>query len=133
MGQVTSETDPAVTDRVTGAVHTTQISTVYDVDGDVTSQTAADVTGGDTSRSVSYTYDSHDLVATSTDAAGAVTRHTYGAYGDLATQTDPAGNVTGYVYDADGRLLTVTLQNYTGDPSPTRWAGSRPTRTRMMA
>ena len=117
MGQVVTETDPPVTDRVTGAVHTAQITTAYDADGNVLSQTVADTTGGDASRTVSYTYDSHDLLASSTDATGAVTKYTYDAYGDLATQTDPAGNVTSYVYDADGRLDTVTLDNYTGDPA----------------
>jgi large repetitive protein len=117
LGQVTQETDPAVTDRVTGAVHTAKISTTYDADGDVTGQTVADTSGGDASRSVSNTYDSHDLLATSTDAAQSATRYTYGPYGDLASETDPAGNITDYVYDADGRLLTTTLQNYTGDPS----------------
>jgi YD repeat-containing protein len=35
----------------------------------------------------------------------------------LATETDPAGNVTDYAYDAEGQLLTVTLQNYTGNPA----------------
>ena len=117
LGQVTQETDPAVTDRVTGAVHTAQITTSYDADGDVTGQAVADGTGGDASRSVANTYDPHDLLATSTDATQAATKYTYDPYGDLASETDPAGNVTNYVYDADGQLLTTTLQNYTGDPA----------------
>jgi RHS repeat-associated protein len=117
MGQVVAETDPAVTDRVTGASHTAQISTTYDADGDVTGQTVADTTGGDASRSVSYTYDSHDLLATSTNTTGAVTKYSYDAYGDLASHTDPAANVTDYAHDANGRLLTTTLENYTGGPA----------------
>ncbi|HEY0718242.1 MAG TPA: LamG-like jellyroll fold domain-containing protein, partial [Streptosporangiaceae bacterium] len=117
LGQVTQETDPAVTDRVTGAVHTAKISTSYDADGDVTGQTVADGTGGDASRSAANTYDSHDLLATSTDPAQVVTRYTYGPYGDLATETDPAGNVTDYGYDANGQLLTTTLASFTGDPA----------------
>jgi RHS repeat-associated protein len=116
MGEVTTETDPPVTDRVTTAVHTAQITTTYDADGDVTAQTVTDTTGGDASRTVSQVYNSHDQLLTSTDAAGAKTAYTYDAYGNKATETDPAGNVTAYVYDADGHLLTVTLQNYTGDP-----------------
>jgi YD repeat-containing protein len=53
-GQVATETDPGVTDGVTGAVHTAKISTSYDNDGDVLSQTVADTTGGDASRSESF-------------------------------------------------------------------------------
>ena len=119
MGQVVTETDPPVTDRVTGAVHTAQTTTTYDPDGNVLSQTVADVGpgGGDASRTVLYTYNANDLEASYTDAAGAVAKYTYDAYGDLATQTDPARNVTSYAYDADGRLDTVTLENYTGDPA----------------
>ncbi len=115
-GQVTSETDPPVTNRVTGAVHTAQITTVYDADGNVTSQTVADTTGGDASRTVTRTYDSHDLLASETDAAGATTSYTYDAYGNRASETDPDGNVTDYAYDGDGNLLTTTLENYTGSP-----------------
>jgi len=52
-------------------------------------------------------------IATSVPAK---TAYSYDAYGNKATETDPAGNVTAYAYDPDGHLLTVTLQNYTGDP-----------------
>ncbi len=117
VGEVVSETNPAVTDRVTGAVHTAQTTTVYDPDGDVTSQTVADTTGGDASRTVTNTYNSHDQLTASTDPAGATTNYTYDAYGNLNSETDPAGNTTDYAYDADGNLLTVTLANYTGNPA----------------
>ena len=40
-------------------------------------------------------------MASSTDAAGAVTHYTYDAYGNLASETDPDGNVTDYTYDAE--------------------------------
>ncbi|MFI8087975.1 DNRLRE domain-containing protein [Streptomyces sp. NPDC086080] len=43
------------------------------------------------------------LLATSTDARGAVTRRAYTAAGDLAKVTDPKGVVTEYTYDALGR------------------------------
>ena len=116
LGQVTSETDPPVNDRVTGAQHTPQISTVYDADGNVTSQTVADTTGGDASRTVSYGYNSYDQKVSYTDAAQAKTTYAYDSYGNLASQTDPATNVTGYTYDPNGHLLTTTLENYTGSP-----------------
>jgi RHS repeat-associated protein len=116
-GQVTQESDPPVTDKVTGVVHTEQVTTAYDLDGDVTSQVTADTTGGDTSRTVSYTYNGYDQKASSTDGAKAVTSYTYDAYGNQAGKKDPAGNVTDYTYDPDGHLLTTTLVGYTGSPA----------------
>jgi RHS repeat-associated protein len=115
-GRLTLQTDPAVTDRVTGATHTKQVSSTYDADGNLTSQQTADTTGGDTSRTESATYNAFDQKATSTDAAGAVTQYAYDSYGNLASQTDPAGNLTQYAYDPNGHLLTTTLANYTGSP-----------------
>ena len=70
-GHLATETDPAVTNRVTGAMHTAQTTTSYDADGNVTSQTVADLTGGDASRTVTSTYNAYDQLASATDAAGA--------------------------------------------------------------
>jgi RHS repeat-associated protein len=120
-GRVTQQTDPAVTDRVTGAVHTPRVTSTYDADGDLLSQVTADTTGADAARTVSYTWNGFDQKASATDAAGAVTQYGYDGYGNLASQTDPAGNVTQYAYDPNGHLLTTTLANYTGSPS-----GSQP-------
>jgi RHS repeat-associated protein len=120
-GLVTQQTNPAVTDQVTGTVHTPQVASTYDADGDLLSQATADTTGHDAARTVSATWNGFDQKATSTDAAGAVTQYAYDGYGNLASQTDPAGNVTQYAYDPDGHLLTTTLANYTGSPS-----GSQP-------
>ena len=113
MGNVLTEADPTVTDTV-GSPHTAVISTSYDADGDVLSQTVSDSTGGDTSRQVSDSYNGYDQMISSTDANTNTTHYTYDAYGNLATETDPAGNITDYTYDADGDLLTATLVNYKG-------------------
>jgi RHS repeat-associated protein len=115
-GQLTQETDPPVTNRVTGAVHTAQTSTVYDADGNVTSQTVADTTGGDASRTTTSTYNAYNELTSTKDPDGNVTAYTYDAYGNKASETDPDGNVTDYTYDGDGDLLTTTLENYTGSP-----------------
>lgn len=109
-------TDPPITDRVTGAIHTARTSDVYDVDGGTLSTTVTDLTGGDAARSVSNTFDSADRVATATNAAGNTTTYTYDVYGNRASETDAAGNRTTYAYDANGHLLTTTLKSYTGDP-----------------
>ena len=123
-GRVTQEADPAVVDPVTEAQHIAQITTAYDLDGDITSQVTADAGPAatrDPSRTESYTYNGYDQEASYTDGAGAVASFTYDAYGNMATEKDPAGNTTAYTYDPDGRLLTTTLEGYTGSPS-----GSRP-------
>ena len=114
--QVTQETDPATTDAVSGATHQAQTTTVFDTDGQVLSQTVADLTGGDASRQVLSSYNAYDELQTSTDGSGAVTTYTYDGYGNQATVQDAAGNTTSYAYDADGHLLTQTLDAYTGDP-----------------
>ena len=122
-GQVTQETEPALTDRVTGATHTPRTSTAYDADGDVISQTVADTTGGDAPRTTSTTYNQYDQVATETDANGsagadngATTAYLYDGYGNRTRTTEQDGTTTAYGYDADGHLKTQTLLDYTGDP-----------------
>ncbi len=117
LGQVTRQTDPAVTDRVTGAVHTPVTTTGYDVDGNLTSQTIADSTGGDASRTTTATYNGFDQLASQTDPAGNVITFGYDAYGNRTSVVDPAGDETDYTFDADANLLTTTLRNFTGDPA----------------
>ncbi|MEU2155708.1 LamG-like jellyroll fold domain-containing protein [Streptomyces sp. NPDC019396] len=115
--QVATETGPAVTNRVTGAVHQARTTTVFDPDGNVTSQTVADLSGGDTSRVTSLTYDAYNRVTTRKDPGGDTTSFEYDAYGNKVKETDPAGNVNTYTFDAEGRPLTTNLLNYTGDPN----------------
>ncbi|MCK1820394.1 Teneurin-1 [Streptomyces sp. XM83C] len=115
--QVVTETGPAVTNRVTGAVHQARTSTVYDYDGNVTSQTVSDLTGGDAPRTTSMTYDAYNRMATRTDPGGDTTSFEYDVYGNKVKETDPEGNVNAYTYDGEGRPLTTSLLNYTGDPN----------------
>ncbi|MFB9831444.1 LamG-like jellyroll fold domain-containing protein [Actinoallomurus acaciae] len=121
--ELTTQTDPPVTDHVTGAIHTAKTTTVYDADGQIQSQTVADTTGGDASRTISNTYTAYEQVETTTDANHKTTSFTYDAYGNKATETDPAGTTIAYAYDPNGNLLTQTLKDYIGDPvdpSPSR-------------
>jgi RHS repeat-associated protein len=114
--QVVGETAPPITDRITGAVHTAQTTTVYDADGDITSQTVADTTGGDASRTHGISYDGFDRVASKTDASNNTTTFSYDSYGNKTAETDPLGTKMSYTFDPNGRLLTQVLTNYTGDP-----------------
>ncbi|MER7753210.1 LamG-like jellyroll fold domain-containing protein [Kitasatospora sp. NPDC097643] len=115
-GQQDSRTDPPTTNRVTGAVHQARTTSVFDADGNVLSQAVADLTGGDTTRTVSNTYTAYNQLETSTNAAGGITRNTYDASGARTSETSPGGVTTATDYDALGRLLTQTLKGYTGDP-----------------
>jgi large repetitive protein len=117
LGRPVTQTDPAVTNRVTGAVHTPQTTTTYDADGNATSTTASDLTGGDAARTTTTTYNTHGQVATVTDATGATTTYAYDAYGNRTAEIDPAGTETDYAYDAVGQLLTETLKGFVGDPA----------------
>ncbi|GII23282.1 hypothetical protein Pme01_28790 [Planosporangium mesophilum] len=112
-----SQTDPPVTNRVTGAVHTPLTTVVYDADGLVTSQTIADTTGGDASRTESSTYNTYGQQVSTTDEAGKVTRFEYDAYGNVVREVEADGGETRSAYDAEGQLLTTTLVGYTGDPN----------------
>ncbi|MBY8876850.1 LamG-like jellyroll fold domain-containing protein [Actinacidiphila acidipaludis] len=121
-GQVTQESDPSITDRVTGATHSAVSTTQYDADGDVTSQTVADGSGGDAPRTENQTYNQYDQVLTDSDAnqaAGAAngntTTYTYDASGNKTSEVTSSGTTTQYTYDDDGHLLTQGIQ-YTGDP-----------------
>src|SRR5205823_640629 len=112
-----TETDPPVTDRVTGAVHTQVIGYTYDTDSNVLTSTLSDTTGGDPSRTIVHTYNNHDQLATAADGLSHTSSYTYDALGDTATVTDQGGKATAYAYDGAGDLLTSTLHGYTGNPS----------------
>ncbi|HET9173514.1 MAG TPA: RHS repeat-associated core domain-containing protein [Actinospica sp.] len=117
LDRVVKQTDPAVTDRVTGAVHTKVTTKTYDPDDDVLTTVLTDTTGGDASRTTTNVYDAHGQLQTVTDPLGKVTKYTYDAIGDRTSMTNPAGLTTSYAYDAAGNLLTTTIDGYTGNPS----------------
>ena len=117
LGRVVEQTNPPVTDRVTGAVHTEATATTYDPDGHVLTTTISDTTGGDASRTTKNVYDAYGRLTSVTDPLEQVTSYTYDALGDRITLTNAAGQTTSYTYDAAGNLLTTTLDGYTGNPS----------------
>lgn len=121
-GQVYRETDPPITDRASGAIHQAVSTTLFDADGDVTSQTVADATGGDAPRTETQTYDQYDQVSTDSDANkaaglpnGNTTTYTYDHSGNKLSEVTSSGTTTQYTYDDDGHLLTQGIM-YTGDP-----------------
>ena len=122
-GQVSTETQPETTDAVTGKQHTQVTTYNYDVDGNVSSEVVSDSTGGDATRTTSYTYSPANRVASVTDPDNNVTSYQYDDYGNEVTRTMPNGAVYSYTYTPTGLQLTTTLTNWTGNPeNPTNAA-----------
>ncbi|WP_326549262.1 LamG-like jellyroll fold domain-containing protein [Micromonospora sp. NBC_01813] len=117
MGRVATRTDPAVTNRVTGAVHTAVTQHAYSPDGLLTRQTVSDATGGDVTRVSEWSYDGHGRRSQAVDPMGDTTGYRYDVYGHVVEQTDPDGTVNAYQVDVNGNLLSRTLKGYTGDPN----------------
>ena len=124
-GRVVQTVAPAVTDRITGAVHTAVTTQAFDADGNVTCTSVADSTGGDATRTTTYTYNGDDEEASETapegntaqgcstvtpdelDGQNHTTTYTYDQFGNVASEIDPQGRETDYLYDADNRLVTT--------------------------
>ncbi|WP_318212927.1 LamG-like jellyroll fold domain-containing protein [Streptomyces sp. SJL17-1] len=115
--RIVTETGPRIVNRVTGATHQARTTTAFDPDGNVLSQTQADLIGGDTARTTSMTYDERGRLRTKTDPGGDTTSYEYDVYGNKVKETDPAGNINVFTFDAERRPLTAGLQNWTGDPN----------------
>ncbi|MET8907613.1 LamG-like jellyroll fold domain-containing protein [Micromonospora sp. NPDC004551] len=127
-GQVTESTEPPVTNRVTGAVHTLRTVDTFDADGNVLTRTQQDLTGGDADRTVTNSYDEHGRLVKVIDPVGTVTLQEYDAYGNQVTETTcdsnpapaascPSGDVLRQLrstYDGEGQVLTATLTGKDG-------------------
>ncbi|MBR7836441.1 hypothetical protein KDL01_24400 [Actinospica durhamensis] len=135
-GRVVQSVAPATTDRVTGVTHTAVTTDAYDADGNLLSSTVADSTGGDYSRTTTYTYNGDDQKVgetspdgnpSSSTTAGVTTTipadttqnhtttYTYDAFGNVETQTDPQGRATRYLYDANDRAAVTEELNTNPD------------------
>jgi len=105
-GQQATVTYPAITSSVTDVTHQLEDAYTYDDDNDVLTETESDLTGGDPSRTTTYTYNDHDEVASVTQPAGATTGGTSQPQG--ASSANPGGATTGYDYDAFGNVSQIT-------------------------
>ncbi|MFE6867124.1 LamG-like jellyroll fold domain-containing protein [Kitasatospora sp. NPDC057692] len=130
-GNQTSGTEPYTTDAITGTKHTRRTVLAYDVDGNPTSQTVSDLTGGDPPRTFTWTYEAGtSRVKEVKDAGGHVTAYSYDRYGNVVTRTDAAGTTYNFSYSPMGQLQQTAIANYTGStatPVSPRWQviGSR--------
>ncbi|WP_327007722.1 polymorphic toxin-type HINT domain-containing protein [Dactylosporangium sp. NBC_01737] len=127
-GQLVQTTEPKVTNAVTGAQHTTRTTDMFDPDGNVTSRTVSDLTGGDASRAVTSDYNPYGQLVKSVDPTGAVTLYGYDGYGRQNSMVEcdsnpapgtacPTGDrlqVVTQVFDSEGQLLTSTTSGKDG-------------------
>ncbi|MFJ9121900.1 LamG-like jellyroll fold domain-containing protein [Streptomyces sp. NPDC102394] len=116
---VVSETGAGVKNEVTGTTHTAKITRSYDEDGNLLTESTADTSGGDATRTAAYHYNSHGLNDSVTDAENNVTSYEHDAFGRVSGMTDPAGTHLTYTYTAQGKRATTVLNDWTGDPSGT--------------
>src|SRR6202044_631463 len=87
-------TYPGVANQVTGVTHTLQDAYTYDPDGNMLSQAQSDLSGGDPTRTTTWTYNDDGEVASVTGPAGATSGGS--AQSDGAASANPAGTTTGY-------------------------------------
>ncbi|WP_157545167.1 LamG-like jellyroll fold domain-containing protein [Hamadaea tsunoensis] len=116
LGRVLTQTNPATVNRVSGATHTARTTNVYDADGNMTTQTTADLTGGDVARTESVTFNALGQKDSQTDALGKTRSFAYDVYGHVIRETDPDGGATRYDVDAEGHILKTWMVGFVGDP-----------------
>ncbi|MFG2847817.1 LamG-like jellyroll fold domain-containing protein [Kitasatospora sp. NPDC048296] len=116
-GKFLTQTEPPVTDRVTGAVHTEQTTFTYDPDEHPLTEVKADLTGKDATRTETFAYTPLGQLASKTDANGHIESYAYDAYGNRNAKTDANGTTIAYAYSPRGELLTSTLKGWIGDPT----------------
>jgi RHS repeat-associated protein len=116
-GQVLTETDPAVTNPITGITHQLKITNSYDGDGNLMQVVQSDLTGGDHSRTVAYTYDARDRQATVTDNGLQTSSTVYNGDGLPTENTTAAGADYHFFYSIDGDLSEVWLYGFIDNPA----------------
>jgi RHS repeat-associated protein len=107
--RVVEETGAAVTNHVSGAMHTPHTRVEYDDDGLPKSEIVSDLTGGDAPRSVIYEYDEYGRRKTETDARGKSVTLGYDVYGRVNAQTHADESVVRTTYDSMGNELEVKV------------------------
>ncbi|MFF5206922.1 LamG-like jellyroll fold domain-containing protein [Streptosporangium sp. NPDC000396] len=116
VGRRLTQTGPGVKNEITNVTHTAKATYTYDADGNMLTESLADLTGGDPMRTTTYTYDTSGRVETVAGPEGGVARSVWDATGALTSTTDPVGTVFTYGYTKRGELTSTTLKNWTGSP-----------------
>ncbi|WP_182909016.1 LamG-like jellyroll fold domain-containing protein [Microbispora sp. H13382] len=117
VGRLVRTTQAGVRNEITGATHTGEKRTTYDADGNRLTEVAADLTGGDPDRTITYTYDDFGRIASIEGPEGGVQRYAYDHKGRKVSFTDESGAEYHYGYTARDELATTTLIGWAGSPA----------------
>ncbi|SFC83822.1 LamG-like jellyroll fold domain-containing protein [Streptomyces aidingensis] len=117
MSRIVRETAPGAVNEITGTTHTPEIRRTYDDDGNLLTETVADLTGGDPERTTSYLYNTLGQNEAVIDAEGNTTTYVHDDFGRVTRETDPLGTVYRYSYTPRGQLAETVLEDWTGDPA----------------
>ncbi|MGN9779839.1 RHS repeat-associated core domain-containing protein [Nonomuraea sp. ZG12] len=115
-GRLTSTTSPGVENELNQVTHTAQLRQAYDADGNLLTQTLADLTGGEPDRVTAYTYDARGRQETVTDPEGGVVQQVWNERGWPTRVTDARGTVVEFGYSERGELVSKTLKGWIGSP-----------------
>lgn len=111
-GQLVEVDEPAVTNAVTGAQHTSRTVDTYDADGNVLTRTIRDLTGGDADRVATNSYNAHGQVIKTTDPAGSVSVFSYDALGRQTKVVDCDSSPAPGVACPSGDVLRTTQHTF---------------------
>ncbi|KAB8180704.1 hypothetical protein FH608_051100, partial [Nonomuraea phyllanthi] len=114
--RLVSSTAPGVKNEISDVTHTAQTRTAYGPDGNVLSQTIADLTGGEPERTTTFTYDEYGRQDSVTDPEGGIVRQEWNERGQVVRTTDARGTVIEQGYSDRGELTSSTLKGWTGSP-----------------
>ncbi|MGW6448655.1 LamG-like jellyroll fold domain-containing protein [Lentzea sp. NPDC055074] len=107
-------TDAAVTNAVTGKKHTKFTKTTYNADGQPSEIVVSDLTGGDASRTISYSYDDRGRQDSVTDGEGNRTSYGYDNFGNRTFVVDALGTKIEYAYTARNKVAEVRMRGWHG-------------------
>ncbi|MFC4586624.1 RHS repeat-associated core domain-containing protein [Sphaerisporangium corydalis] len=116
LDQIVSHTGAPVTNEVTGVTHRPEARYTYDLDGNKLTDSVVDLTGGDPTRTITYTYDTYGRAETVTDPQGGVVHYTWDHTGAKTRIVNESGATFDYAYTPRGEVASWTLKNWTGSP-----------------
>lgn len=118
IGNTVVETDPAVTNTVTGLVHRRRQTNTYDPAGRLSQSVESDIGGSagpDPSRTTLYGYDNADRPTSITDPENGVATNIYDPAGNLVETIDPLGRHRITAFDARNLPISVTARSAVKD------------------
>jgi RHS repeat-associated protein len=116
LSRLSTVTEPATTDAVTGTRHQARTTNEYDADGNLAKVTVTDLLGGDPARVTTYEYDEHNRVSREVDAEGNESTYDYDRFGNRTSMVDANGNRYEYAYTARNQIAEVRLRDWASDP-----------------